>query len=253
MVGYQKAIREEPTRFEYVGHGGAPACRKPPSEEPWCRRQVSCLDAGSPPAPLPSPSCNADRSECRSRYRSYCIPFSTSLSVSSASALNGQPGRDPCFLALSILPHFCVAHGRQLTGGLLGRRSRRVPAVEHYLGLLVGEQVGRHLGGLAGRKVQRSWQVRVPVVLRSQHFEEDERVSPFHLRPQFVATDVRNHATSSPLQETSLAPLLRPRQRDSRRWWTLRGRIQPDEPSGPSQPAWPICRSWLCRHSVHAA
>src|SRR5829696_10129092 len=117
MVGYQKAIREEPTRFEYVGHGGAPACRKPPSEEPWCRRQASCLDAGSPPAPLPSPSCNADRSECRSRYRSYCIPFSTSLSVSSASALNGQPGRDPCFLALSILPHFCVAHGRQLTHG----------------------------------------------------------------------------------------------------------------------------------------
>src|SRR5215203_3047357 len=237
MVGYQKAIREEPTRFEYVGHGGAPACRKPPSEEPWCRRQVSCLDAGSPPAPLPSPSCNADRSECRSRYRSYCIPFSTSLSVSSASALNGQPGRDPCFLALSILPHFYVAHGRQLTGVLLGRRSRRVPAVEHHLGLLVGEQVGRHLGGLAGRKVQRSWQVRVPIVSRGQHLKEDERVFPIHLRLQFVATDVRNHATPSPLLDTPSAPLPRLRRRDSPRWWTRRDRSRQDEPSGLLLPA----------------
>src|SRR5215204_3733657 len=82
------------------------------------------------------------------------VSSSTSLSVSSASALHGQPGRDPCFLALSILPHVCVAHGRQLTGGLQRRGSRRVPAVEHYLSLLVGEQGGCHLGGLTGRKVQ---------------------------------------------------------------------------------------------------
>jgi hypothetical protein len=47
----------------------AAACREAPSEPPWCRRQVPCLDAGSPSAPLPSPSCNAARSECRSRHR----------------------------------------------------------------------------------------------------------------------------------------------------------------------------------------
>src|SRR5215203_3223459 len=219
MVGYQKAIREEPTRVEYIGRFGC------------------CLSGGTfrttlVPAPGPVPRCR--------------LAFST-------SALPGQPGRDPCFLALSILPHVCVAHGRQLTGGLQRRGSRRVPAVEHYLGLLVREQVGCQLGDLSGRKVQRSGQVRVPVVLRVQHFEEDERVPPIHLRPQFVATDVHHHATSSPLQETPLAPLPRPRRRGSRRWWTLRDRTQPDEPSDPLQPVSPVCRSWLCRRRVRAA
>ena len=41
--------------------------------------------------------------------------------------------------------------------------------------------------------------------------------------------------------------------RDSRRWLMLRSRSQPDEPSGPWQPVWPICRSWLCRRRVRAA
>src|SRR5918998_5479606 len=110
-----------------------------------------------------------------------------------------------------------------------------------------------YLGDLARRKVQRSGQVGVTVVPRSQHFEEDEGVSPIYLRPQLVATDVRNHATSSPLQEASSTPLSRLRRRDSHRWWTRRGRSRQDEPSGLLLPAWPVFRSWLCRRRVHAA
>ena len=72
---------------------------------------------------------------------------STSLSGPLASALHWQPGRYPCFLALAVLPHVCAAYGHQLTGGLQRSGSRRVPAVEYYLGLLVGEQVGRHRRG----------------------------------------------------------------------------------------------------------
>src|SRR5215211_3037634 len=85
-------------------------------------------------------------------------PLSSSrlLTGPSASALHGEPGRDPCFLTLAVLPHVGVAHSRQLTGGLQGSWSRRVPAVEYYLRFLVGEQVWCHLGDFAGRKVQRS-------------------------------------------------------------------------------------------------
>ncbi len=77
---------------------------------------------------------------------------------------------------------------------------------------------------------------------------------PYRSSPAVRRDRCSQHATSSPLQETpSLAPLPRTRRRDSRRWWTLRGRSQPDEPSGLWQPVWPICRSWLCRRRVRAA
>ena len=112
----------------------------------------------------------------------------------SASALHAQPGRDPRFLALAVLPHVCVAHGRQVTGGLLRGESRRVPAVEHHLGVLVGEQGGRQLADFAGRKVQSPRQVGVPVVLRGQHLEEYEGVSLIYLRLQFLSADVRYHS-----------------------------------------------------------
>jgi hypothetical protein len=99
----------------------------------WPRVEVK-----APRAPRHPPSWSADRAEWGRKQRSCSMSSSTSLSGPSASAFHWQPGRDPCSLALAVLPHVRVAHGRQLTGGPQGRASRRVPAVEHYLGLLVG-------------------------------------------------------------------------------------------------------------------
>ena len=78
-------------------------------------------------------------------------------------------------------------------------------------------------------------------VLRVQHFEEQERVSSIYLRLQFVANDVRHHASSPPLQETSSTPLPLLRRLDLHRWWTRRDHTQPDEPLNPLRPVWLIC------------
>ena len=55
------------------------------------------------------------------------------------------------------------------------------------------------------------------------------------------------------VRETPSVPSPRLLRRGSRRWWRRRGRSRPDEPSGPSRPAWPVCRSWLCRRRVRRA
>jgi hypothetical protein len=60
-------------------------------------------------------------------------------SGSAASALHWWPGRNPCLLALDVVSHVTVTHGRQFTGGVSRGGSLRIPAVKHYLGVLLGE------------------------------------------------------------------------------------------------------------------
>jgi hypothetical protein len=52
----------------------------------------------------------------------------------------------PVLLASVVMTHVGVAHGHQLTGGLLGLRSRRTRAVDNDLSLFVGDQLLRLVG-----------------------------------------------------------------------------------------------------------
>ena len=62
---------------------------------------------------------------------------------SAASTLHWYPSRDPCLLALEVVSHVHVTHSRQFTGGQLRGGSLRIPAVEHYLDVLIGERLWR--------------------------------------------------------------------------------------------------------------
>ena len=74
----------------------------------------------------------------------------------------------PVLLASVVMTHVGVAHGHQLTGGLLGLRSRRTRAVDNNLSLFVGDQLLR-LVGLPRRQVDCARQVAPSIgLLRSK-------------------------------------------------------------------------------------
>jgi hypothetical protein len=104
----------------------------------------------------------------------------------------------PVLLASLVVTHVGVAHGHQLTGGLLGLRSRRIRAVDNDLSLLVGDQLLR-LVGLSWRQVDRARQVALPVGLLWQHLQEHEVLPAAHLLFQFFPGDIFYHKVVRPL------------------------------------------------------
>src|SRR5918998_6414390 len=109
-----------------------------------------------------------------------------------AFAFYGQIMPHPVLLASLVMTHVGVAHGHQLTGGLLGLSSRRTCAVDNDLSLLVRDQLLR-LVGLSWRQVDRAWQVTPPVGLLRQHLQEHEVLSAAHLLFELFPGDIFHH------------------------------------------------------------
>jgi hypothetical protein len=107
----------------------------------------------------------------------------------------------PVLLATVVMTHVGVAHGHQLTGGLLGLRSRRTRAVDNDLSLFVGDQLLR-LVGLPRRQVDRARQVAPSIGLLWQRLQEHEVLSAIHLLFQFFPGDVFCHKVIRPLAAT---------------------------------------------------
>src|SRR3712207_4875875 len=105
----------------------------------------------------------------------------------------------PVLLTSLVMTHVGVAHGHQLTGSLLGLRSRRTRAVDNDLSLLVGDQLLR-LIGLAWRQVDRARQVAPQVGLLWQHLQEHEVLPAAHLLFEFFPGYIFYHKVVRPLR-----------------------------------------------------
>ncbi len=86
----------------------------------------------------------------------------------------------PVLLASLVVTHVGVAHGHQLTGGLLGLSSRWASTVDDDLRFLVGDQLLR-LAGLPRRQVDRARQVAPPIGILWQRLQEHKVLPALHL------------------------------------------------------------------------
>src|SRR5215211_4266739 len=99
----------------------------------------------------------------------------------SSAGVCGVTGFDPVLFAALVLESVLVTHGRQLTDDPRRGVSVEVRAVSDDEGIFVGEQFG---GPARVLEPDRAWQVRPLVGGLSQHFEQDEVLTPVHLRFQ---------------------------------------------------------------------
>ena len=79
---------------------------------------------------------------------------------------------DPVLLSTLIVPHICVAHSRQFTGGFLRRVSRRAGAVNDNVRGSIGQDCRRESRKIIGRQVNRTGQMIVMIGGGGQSFDE---------------------------------------------------------------------------------
>ena len=110
------------------------------------------------------------------------------LAASGATLVLGrQSSFYPILLALGVIPYILVTHVHQFTGGFLRGGSSGAPTVDHYVRLLVGQQLGCQLPYPIGRQVYCARQVSVTVVLFGEGLDEDEVIALIYHRGLLLA------------------------------------------------------------------
>src|SRR5918997_3555377 len=105
------------------------------------------------------------------------------------SAFGRQSGPHPAPLALRVVPHVRVPHDRQLPGGLFGGRSQGAHAVDDYVGVFVGQDLGCQLPEPIEWQVDGARQMGILVVLWVQNLHENHVTPAFDLRLKFFSSD----------------------------------------------------------------
>src|ERR1700685_3227619 len=83
-----------------------------------------------------------------------------------SSLLHRKPRFHPALLALGIMRHVGVTHGRQFTGGVFARVSMHARAVGDDLSILVRQQLRSEFFDLFRGGVQRSGEMRLALAFR---------------------------------------------------------------------------------------
>lgn len=78
-------------------------------------------------------------------------------------ALGWESSINPVLLTSGIVPHVCVAHLRQFTGGVLRSISSRLSTVNHDVSRLIGQKARCDLLHLIGRQIDRAGKMRMLV------------------------------------------------------------------------------------------
>ena len=131
--------------------------------------------------------------------------------------LKRQAGGRPTLLAFVEVADVGVTQSRQFTGGDVGGVSGGAGAVDHNLGVLVWKQACSFLPDLVVGQIERTRQMRLPILLFGQGLDQQEVFSRVHLVLELFSANLRDHADPSVVRSgvSGTGPRLRRRAKVS--------------------------------------